>query len=384
MRQFCALLTFAIWAIAVIAQGAIFRWTDEQVIPGTENITPGPGVQLDRMMLEQADLRNFDLSGASFIESNLHRSVFSGSNLTNANFGGATVTNSGLRFATLNGANFREANLTLTAFGRSTLFGADFTDAVIIEGQFGSAEGFTANQLYSTASYKLKQLTATSFVGLDLSGWNFAGQDMTRMELWNTKLDGSDLSQAILYNTFLSHSSLVGANFRGADLRRAFLEVANMTGADFTDAIVSEARLRSLANRGFTAEQLYSTASYKQKHLAGIDLTQNNMRGWNFSEQDLTDAFFTHSILEGASFLNANLNSAHLAGADLTGADLTGALFGAPLSRTPTCVQQQASCRMRPRLAKQFFPTVHCVVLIPNISSCRTMTLALLLLTAST
>ncbi len=43
-----------------------------------------------------------------------------------------------------------------------------------------------------------------------------------------------------------------------------------MTEADFTDA----------TSHGFTPPQLYSTASYLEKNLTGIQLGLNNLAGW--------------------------------------------------------------------------------------------------------
>jgi len=51
---------------------------------------------------------------------------------------------------------------------------------------------------------------------------------------------------------------------------------------------------------GFTAAQLYSTASYQNHDLTGINFVANNMPGWNFVGQNLTDANFRIANLAGA------------------------------------------------------------------------------------
>ena len=53
---------FIVWllvwfAASSITRADVFRWDNGQVIPGTEGITPGPGVQLNDRQLEYADLR---------------------------------------------------------------------------------------------------------------------------------------------------------------------------------------------------------------------------------------------------------------------------------------------------------------------------------------
>jgi uncharacterized protein YjbI with pentapeptide repeats len=71
-----------------------------------------------------------------------------------------------------------------------------------------------------------------------------------------------------------------------------------------------------------TKEQLYSTTSYQQRNLQGIGLYENNMSGWNFSDQDLTNAILCCSILTNANFAGANLK-----GADFHNVSLDSAVF---------------------------------------------------------
>jgi len=132
----------------------------------------------------------------------------------------------------------------------------------------------TAATLYSTASYQNHDLTGIDLTQNDLSGWNFAGQNLT--------------------NASFSQAYLTSVNFTGAEVR----------GASFFSLF---------RNTGFTAAQLYSTASYQNHDLTGINFVANNMPGWNFVGQNLT---------------NANFRVANLAGADFSHANLTGALFG--------------------------------------------------------
>ena len=89
-----------------------------------------------------------------------------------------------------------------------------------------TSRGFTREQLYSTASYRSKNLQATGFIFNDVSGWDFSGQDLT------------------------------GSAFAAT----------NVTNADFTDAVIKGA---SLSGEGFTKEQLYSGELTNQKTLAG-------------------------------------------------------------------------------------------------------------------
>ena len=56
--QRCFVALAFLVAMAASSRADIFRWDNGQLIPGTEGITPGPGVMLDHHELAYADLRN--------------------------------------------------------------------------------------------------------------------------------------------------------------------------------------------------------------------------------------------------------------------------------------------------------------------------------------
>ena len=85
-------------------------------------------------------------------------------------------------------------------------------------------------QLASTASYQAQDLTGVRLSDNILSGWNFAQQNLTSVSFANSYLTGADFSGAIVTGTSFYHTTL----------------------------------------RGFTAAQLYSTASYQAKSLERI------------------------------------------------------------------------------------------------------------------
>ena len=255
-------------------RGPIYTWNTGQLIPGTAGITPGPGVDLSGWntpghQLEYAGLNPSDLTGATFANSDLANASFQFATLTDTNFGGAVI---------------RGANLA-------------------------TAAGFTASQLYSTASYAGRDLTGIGLSG-DLTGWNFANQNLTNAIFFRV-LDINEVS-------------------------------SNLTNVDFSGAIVKGANL-SLTT-GFTASQLFSTASYASRDLTGIGLGGIVLTGWNFANQNLTNASFaaqtvlnanfTGAIIKGANFrcmyLTASqiYSTASYASGDLTGIGLGGDLTG--------------------------------------------------------
>ena len=109
--------------------------------------------------------------------------------------------------------------------------------------------GFTAEQLYATASYQTGDLTTIVLGGNDLSGWDFTGKDLSRAVLLAATLAGTDFSA----------SNLSGAQF----------DSATFNDANFSGAVVRDADFQDATNRGFAAEQLYVTESYRRGDLHG-------------------------------------------------------------------------------------------------------------------
>ena len=71
MKAFAPFLCYLVVVLSATARADIYRWDNGQLIPGTEGITPGPGVVLDHHELAFAALSERDLTGARFDFSNL-------------------------------------------------------------------------------------------------------------------------------------------------------------------------------------------------------------------------------------------------------------------------------------------------------------------------
>jgi uncharacterized protein YjbI with pentapeptide repeats len=152
--------------------------------------------------------------------------------------------------------------------------------------------------LYSTASWKTRDLTGIWLGDNNLSGWNLAGQNLTSANLQSATLTGANLS---------------GANLTSANLVLAFLYQATVSGANLADAIVQGADFWDTTSRGFTKEQLYSTAGWKAKNLSDIGLGFNDLSGWNLAGQNLTDAILYQAALTGADLADAKVQGADFA-----------------------------------------------------------------------
>lgn len=302
-------------AFATPCDADIVRWDNGQLIPGTEGITPGPGVQLNNRQLQYARLPQTNLAGANFASSDLTEASFGGSVLDSANLSGAILN--GARFfgaslisanlsganlvgetdfdySNLTNANLSGADLTNANFSRATFHGANLAGATVIGASLDEVSGLTPEQFYSTASYQAKDLQGLLFIGNDLAGWDFSGQNLAE--------------------TWFHRCSLANADLSGANLKNVEFAAATLTGAKFDGSLVNEADFENTTSSGFTKEQLYSTASYQAKDLSRIRLFGNDLSGWDFRGQNLS----------GASFQNTNLTNADLTGAVVTGTSFAG------------------------------------------------------------
>lgn len=274
-----ALVTLSL-ALATVTQAAIFRWDNGHLVPGTEGITLGPGI---------------DLSGWNSDSKSLSRADFIGQNLT-ASF-------------------FRESFLPDAYFDKANLAGADFSGAKLFGTVFDLANLAEANLSGSSGG------AYASFREANLAGANLGGVEMSSGIFDNANLAGANLIDAKL-------GSVRNANLNGADLSGGSLNEA--TGANFAWANLGNARLGNLENSnltrsrvagailpGVTEQQLYSTSSYQAKDLAGVGLFVDDLSGWNLAGQNLVNAF-----------LGSNAGEAELRLADMRGAE--GGVTGKP------------------------------------------------------
>lgn len=224
------------------------------------------------------DLAHQDLTNALFTASNLADANLTSVTARDADFSGATLTNANLTGADLTGAQFEGANVQGTQLAGAIIIGANFREA--------TSHGLTKEQLYTTASFTSRNLRGTVLRNNDLTGWNFAGQNLT------------------------------DANF----------EDSVLFDANFTDATIAGADFEDTGAIGFTKDMLYSTASYRAKLLMGINLEDNQMDGWDFSNQNLADADLRQAVLTGANLSNSILRNANLQETQLENANLRDAV----------------------------------------------------------
>ena len=327
------------------------------------------------------DVSGKDFSGKSHKNSSWVSSTALGT-IFSTSENATSYSNSDFTGAYLKNANFTDAILSNT----------DFTDAIVEGANFNYSSPITSGnklnteQLYSTASYKNKNLTGCGFANIDLTKCNFTGINLTNVVFTATRLAGCDFTDAIiegasfrntvsngfnqeqLYSTAsyknknlrgvsFARNDLLRLNgnpsawdFTGQDLTNADFSYSLITGANYsnvfrpvilTDAIIEGADFSNLQTYeayaglkyGITSSQLYSTASYKNKNLTGIKFGDNYMVGFDFTGQNMTNVSFLGAELNNADFTNANLTNVDFRFSDISNANFDNAIIeGAYLS----------------------------------------------------
>ena len=158
---------------------------------------------------QNVNFTDADLTGADFFDSS------SPSDFTGANFTRANLSSADLRYVTLTNAAFTNANLSSADLYAATLTNADFTDALIVGANFEHST-LTLSQLYSTASYKEKNLSGVRLFDFDLRDECFSGFNLNYVSFAEATLAGADFTDSDLTGAYLGNAILTRADFRGA------------------------------------------------------------------------------------------------------------------------------------------------------------------------
>ncbi|OHB54589.1 MAG: hypothetical protein A2Y12_09710 [Planctomycetes bacterium GWF2_42_9] len=290
-----------------------------------------------------------EITGAIFSDADITRTYLSGISssqlYSTKNYKNKDLSRVRIVHTDASGWNLANQNLTDADFSSCTFTSTSFTDSEIKGAKFDitydnygagnivrHGTGITSDQLYSTKSYKDKDISGISLVYSDLTNWNLAGQNLTNANFNNANLTGTNLTDveirganfsnntsftsSQLHSTKsykdkdisginLGYNNLTNWNFAGQNLTNASFDNANLTGTTFSDAEIKGASFSK--NTGFTSSQMYSTKSYKDKDLSGIKFSNNDLSGWNFSGQNLTKTDFNKAILVGTDFSLSDL-----------------------------------------------------------------------------
>ena len=290
--------------------------------------------------------------GSEFGKYNLKNTAFRNVNFTSSNFANADLSNGSLLECTLDGSNFMNANLSHTSLRSAKLSDVNFNNAYIEYTDF-SYSNLTKERLYTTKSYKNKNLTGIKIT--NVKGWDFTGQNLnsacfrdmdettvftdavvsnmnvsnfTIDQLYSTKsFKDKDLSGVIRNNA--EKIDLSGFNLTNATIGIATYNKSQYSqypsgryteyDTDLTDAIINGATIkRSIGptvnghgvgsyDASYMCDKIYSTKSYKDKNLSGVKFVDvKSLDGINLSDQNIMNVSFGDATLDYAYFYNSD------------------------------------------------------------------------------
>ena len=189
---------------------------------------------------------------------------------------------------------------------------------------FGDNENYDGQDL----TYGVFGVLDADKYGYRNSSW--VGAICKECMFYDCDLSGANFTNADLTDASLDVVILTNANFTNANLSNVFFGVSSeqLSGAVFTNAIIDNASFFELEKT-----QLYSTISYKNKNLVGVELRNRNneIDGWDFNGQHLTDSQLSGNIsntnFNNASIINTTFDSDTIKNVDFIGANISNVNF---------------------------------------------------------
>jgi len=275
------------------------------------------GGALDEEELENLDLSDIDLSGAS-----MKRTALIGTNLSGARLAGVDLTRANLEGADLSGAILTGANLSDARLRGAKLAGCDLTDATLDGALFTRADLTdikAAGAKGKGTSFNGARLDRADFEAAVFEGTEFVGAVMPEIRFVKAELAACDFSEASGEKSDFTGANLSAALFgEGARFGESKFEMIHAAGSQWEAA--------ELAGCVFRAAQL-TRANFESAVLTGCDFTLSRMRKVSFERADLRKALLGQVDAFQGSFERADLREADLRGANLYEAEFLDAVL---------------------------------------------------------
>ena len=265
-----------------------------------------PGLNLSRVDLQSANLKEADLSWVNLENSRANHAQFqrasldgalldwwvavsadlSEANLQSVHAIGAIFSNANLAGARLIGANLWKANLQY-----ANIDGADFTGASLEDANLQGLK------------LRLARFDFARFGGADLREC-----DLEAMILTVPDFHDADLRGALLTGSRMQEANFVGANLRGAglaeidwpganlydaDLRRASFHLGSSRNGLVGSPIACEGSRTGFYTDDYDDQSIKSAEEIRKANLRGADLRGAKIDGVDFYLVDLRDAKYT-------------------------------------------------------------------------------------------
>lgn len=187
------------------------------------------------LLLENVDLKGFNLGGSTFEKAFIKRSQFSGADMNSCNLKNVKILDCDFNKTNLVFANFENANLQNVYLNNGVLDGADFTNTDVRLCTFLKTSLITTkangalfrNCFFSGADFTNADFPLNKFIGCSFYQGEFIGTDFRRCDL-----TVSNFHDAFFADADLSNANLTNADFRITGLHKSFIKEANFTQAE--------------------------------------------------------------------------------------------------------------------------------------------------------
>jgi len=170
-------------------------------------------------------------TGCNFSDARMPGKDFTHQNLTGSDFADADLKGARFDGSNLSGANFSNADLRDASFVDANMSGCDLEDARLDGARFDGA-------MLSGCSVNIKKLSPSQarwFLG-NCTGCDFAGANLSGLDLRGIKVTGIDLSGASFRNADLAGATFSGIDFSNVDFSGANLNNTTFSGCEFGGA----------------------------------------------------------------------------------------------------------------------------------------------------
>ena len=188
----------------------------------------------ERLSFIYSDLTNAVFDGA-VMNAWFGAVTFNGASFRNADLSKKTTDGTGFDGATVINVDFTGANLSDVNFQNADVSGTNFTDAIINGANFGEnyvVKNFTQEQLYSTKSYKNKDLSRVNLSRSYLNGYDFSGQNLQHARFYKAFLGNTDFSGADLRGSFAADGDTETRKIKNTIWQDGTIKNFSMTSAE--------------------------------------------------------------------------------------------------------------------------------------------------------
>ncbi|MFV8755101.1 DUF2169 family type VI secretion system accessory protein [Nannocystaceae bacterium ST9] len=323
---------------------------------------PAPPMAIELREACRARVLQAIAAGESFGAINL-----TGADLSGMELAGADMTGAFLESAKLDGADLRGAKLERAVLAHASLIGTRLDEAQLVKANLGKttlhdcslARAELGEAIMVGADLTRANLAGAKLIGTDLGQAKFAatnaqGIEATGLNLMEADLRGVDLREANLTRANFLKVKLDGVDFSGAWLESCTFLACSARAANFMGATLTNARFveGTLLDQATFTEADMKTCNLRGSSMIGCDLrratlddadlTGCNLHGAKLYQCVARRARFDKADLEDAELMSANLMHASLSRAIIRGADLRGAnLYGADMARVQTDARVQ-------------------------------------------